>query len=349
MAGTGPVGGQRVYGGAGVSTTACRVALLGMVLVLIVIAYFPFAWSPPRTVPNQVTRTSQGSLGFGEANYARTSGTPAWLHDARTSGLIQVRLEANPRSLQQEAAIMMLASDYWHTDFTIGQDHSDLLVWLRRPGSDPNGGPAFTIDGVFQPHRWTRADLMLHHGQLRIEVGGKARLTEHLPADTLGVWDQGRIALGDEVHGGGPWQGQVRFAQVRTPGHAVDYVRPGALSIPASYLYLPDRIEPFPPADRVQWLTAFLDMLSFIPLGFLIVLARRPPMRPIPATVLTAALAVALAAGKFLFHDRHTAMITIVMEAAGGLLGAWLAWRLAQARRGTARPRAVDENARPGA
>jgi hypothetical protein len=183
----------------------------------------------------------------------------------------------------------------------------------------------------------------------RIDVGGRTRLTEHIPADSLDLWGQGQqIALGDEVHGGGPWQGQVRLAQVRTPGRAVDYVRPGALSIPASYLYHPDHIEPFPPS-RDQWLTVFLDMLSFIPLGFPIVLARRPPMRPIPATLLAAALAVALAAGKFLFHGRHTAVLNIVMEAVGGLLGALLAWRLAHARRSTARPRAVDGNARPEA
>jgi hypothetical protein len=319
-----------------------------MVLVLIVIAYFPFAWSPPRTVRNQVTRSTDGSLWFGEMNYARTSETPAWLQDVRTSGVIQIQLKANPQSLRQKAAIMMLASDYWDTDFAIGQDHSDLLVWLRRPGSDANGDPPFTIGGVFHPQRWTSVDLILRRGYLRIDVGGRARLTEHLPADSLGVWGQGQIALGDEVHGGGPWQGQVRLAQVRAPGHVVDYVRPGALSIPARYLYLPDRIEPFPPS-RDQLLTAFLDMLSFIPLGFLIVLARRPPMRPIPATLLAAALAVALAAGKFLFHGRHTAVLTVVMEAVGGLLGALLAWRLAHARRSTAAPRAVDGNARPEA
>jgi hypothetical protein len=320
-----------------------------MVLVVIVIAYFPFAWSPPRTVPNQVTRSTHGSLRFGEMNYARTSGTPAWLQDVRTSGVIKIQLMANPQSLQQNASIMMLASDYWDTDFAMGQDHSDLRVWLRRPGSDVNGGPPFTIGGVFRPQRWTSVDLILQHGHLRIDVGGRTRLIEHLPADSLGVWGQGQIALGDEVHGGGPWQGQVSLAQVRTPGRAVDYVRPGALSIPASYLYLPDHIEPFPPTDRDQWLTAFLDMLSFILLGFLIVLARRSPMRAIPATLLTAALAVALAAGKFLFHGRHTSVINVVMETAGGLLGALLAWRLAHARRSIAWPRAVDENARPEA
>ena len=340
--------GERVYGGAAVTTAVCRVALLGMVLVLIVIAYFPFAWSPPRTVRNQVTRSTDGSLRFGEMNYARTSGTPAWLQDVRTSGVIQIQLKANPQSLQQDASIMMLASDYWDTDFAIGQDHRDLLVWLRRPGSDANGDPPFTIGGAFQPQRWTSVDVILQHGQLRIDIGGRPRLTEHLPADSLGVWGPGQIALGDEVHGGGPWQGQVRLAQVRTPGYAVDYVRPRALSIPSSYLYLPDHIERFPPG-RVELLTAFLDMLSFVPLGFLIVLARRPPVRPVPAALVAAALALALAAGKFLFHGRHTAVTNIAMEAAGGLLGALLAWRLAHARRSTAGPRAVDENARPEA
>jgi len=340
------VSGGRVYGSAAVAKAVFRVALLGMVLVLIVIAYFPFAWSPPHTVRNQVTRSADGSLRFGQMNYARTSGTPAWLNDVRTSGRIQIQLEASPQSLRQDASIMMLASDYWDTDFAIGQDHSDLVVWLRRPGSNANGDPPFVIRGVLQPQRWTSVDLRLLRGDLRINVGARTRLTEHLPADSLQAWGQGQIALGDEVHGGGPWQGQVRLAQVRTPGHAVDYVRPGALSIPASYLYLPDHIESFPPKDLKSWLTVFLHMLTFIPVGFLIVLARRLPVRPVPATLLAAALALALAAGKFLFYGRHAAMADIVAESAGGLLGAVLAWQLTHVKHSTGRPLTVDGIAR---
>jgi hypothetical protein len=316
-----------------------RVALLGMVLVLIVIAYFPFAWSPPRTVHNQVVRNTDGSLRFGEMNSARTPGTPAWLQEARTSGTIQIRLQARPQSLQQRAAIMMLASDAWHTDFAIGQDHSDLYVWVCRPGSDINGGPPFVIPGVLRPQRWNSVKVMLQRGDFRIDVGGRTRLTAHLTAGSSQVWRPGHIALGDEVHGGGPWQGQIRVAQVLTPGYDVDYIRPGALSIPASYQYVPDHIEPFPPMNREQWLLAFLDMLSFIPFGFLIVLARRPPTRPIPATLLAAAFVAALAAGKFLFHGRHTSLTTVVMEAVGGLLGALLATWLAHAKLSTASPR----------
>jgi hypothetical protein len=340
------VSGGRVCGGAALTTAVCRVALLGIILVLIVIAYFPFAWSPPRTVRNQVARNAEGSLRFGQMNYARTSGTPAWLNDVRTSGMIQIQLVASPQSLRQDASIMMLASDYWDTDIAIGQDHSDLVVWLRRPGSNANGDPPFVIRGVLQPQRWTSVDLRLLGGDLRINVGARTRLTEHLPADSLQAWGQGQIALGDEVHGGGPWQGQVRLAQVRTPGHAVDYVRPGALSIPASYLYLPDHIESFPPKDLKSWLTVFLHMLTFIPVGFLIVLARRLPVRPVPATLLAAALALALAAGKFLFYGRHAAMADIIAESAGGLLGAVLAWQLTHVKHSTGRPLTVDGIAR---
>jgi hypothetical protein len=82
--------------------------------------------------------------------------------------VIQIQLQADPQSLQQSAPIMMLASDYWNTDFCIGQDHSDLVVWLRLPGSNVNRGPPFTIGGVFQPQRWTSVNVMLQHGDLRI-------------------------------------------------------------------------------------------------------------------------------------------------------------------------------------
>ena len=125
---------------------------------------------------------------------------------------------------------------------------------------------------------------------------------------------------------------------MHTAGHTVDYVRPGALPIPARFRYLPDHVEPFPPLGGLAWLTAFLDLLSFIPLGFLLVLARNRPLPPTLATLLAAALAVALAAGKFLFDGRHTAVLNIVLEAVGGLLGALLAWRLVHARRTTPGP-----------
>jgi len=318
--------------------TAPLIALLGMILLLTYSAYFPFDWDPPRTVRNDVTRSADGSLRFGELNAARTPGTPAWLHDVRTSGIVQIHLEFNPQVAQKQSrSIIMLASDFWHTDFAIEQDHSDLVVWLRRPGSTDNGDPPFVVDGVIQPQRWNSVDVLLRGGDLRIDVDGRTRVAKRLPADSLRVWSAGQIVLGDEVHGGGPWQGEIRHAEVGTSAREIDYVRPGALSIPEHYLYLPDHIQPFPPPSPEEWLILLLHLLTFIPVGFVIVWARRPPLRPIPATLLATGIAVVLAAGKFLFHLRHMAVADIVVQTAGALLGALLAWRLVHYRRETSR------------
>lgn len=228
--------------------------------------------------------------------------------------------------------MMMLASNFWDTDFAIGQDHSSVRVWLRRPGSDSGGNPPFTVEGALQAHRWTGVDVLVHNDSIRVQVNGRTRLAAHIPDDSPKVWTAGQIALGDEVHGGGPWQGTIRDAQVSTRGYVVNYVRPGALSIPAHYLYFPDHIEPFPPTDLADWLTFPLQLLLFVPLGFLIVWARRPPMHPIPASLLAAGLIVVLAAGKLLFHGRHIAVAEIVMQAAGVLIGALLGWWWARHR-----------------
>lgn len=314
----------------------CRAALLGMVLVLTVIAYYPFSWSPPRVVRNEVTRSADGSLRFGTMNYARTPGPPAWLQEVRASGTIQIELEVYPQSLRQDAALMILASDYWHGDFSIAQVNSELGVWLRRPGSDAKGEPPFIIDRAFRPRQWNSVNLILRQGDLRIDVDGRTRLTEHLAADSTSVWTPGLLALGDEVHGDGPWQGEMRLAEVRAPGYAVDYVRRGALSIPERYFYFPDRNEPFPPSSGLGQLYLIFEVLSFVPVGFLIVWVRRPPVRPIPAILLAAALAVVLAAGKFLFDAPREIVADMVMQVVGALLAVLLAWRLTRAKRTTA-------------
>jgi hypothetical protein len=304
--------------------------LAGIVLLLAVISYSPFRWDPPRIVRNQVTRTADGFLRFGEMNNARTPGTPAWLGQVRTSGSVRIKLEVNPLLPRQEASMMMLASNFWNTDFAVGQDHSRLLVWLRRPGSDASGDPPFTVEGALQPRRWASVDVIVHRDSVRIQVNGRTRLAARVPANSPRVWSAGQIALGDELHGGDPWRGTIRYAQVSTAGYAVDYVRPGALSIPGRYLYFPEHIEPFPPPGRAAWLTFPLKFLVFVPVGFLLVWVRRPPMRPIPATLLAAGLAVLLAAGRFFFDGRHMAVADIVMQTAGGLLGTLLAWRWAR-------------------
>jgi hypothetical protein len=321
------------------SLTVCRALLAAVIIVLIVGAYYPFSWNPVRPVHNQVTRTTGGALQFGRMNQALTPGTPGWLATARRTGAVQIQLTAEPGRAHQGAPMMLLGSDTWHADLGIMQTRAALSVRVLRPGSNDVGWPQFVVRKVLQPGQWSTVDVLLGHGHIRIAVDGTTRLDQPIPGNTVQRWGPGQISLGDAVHGGTPWQGQIRLAEVRTGSYAVNYIRPGALSIPRSYWYVPDHIEPFPPISTDQWLLAFVDLLTFIPAGFLIVWSRRPPLHPAFATLIAAALAVALAAGKFLFADRHTSLANVLGQVLGALLGALLAWRLARTgRTGWLRP-----------
>jgi hypothetical protein len=313
-------------------------ALLGLVALLAVTAYYPFDWDPPRTVRNHVTRTAAGTLRFEASSRATTAGTPSWLREARASGRVEVDLEASSwvAADRGPVAIMMLADDYWHADFVIGQDRDLLLVWLRRTGSRGNGAPPLVVPGVFRPHRWVQVRLRLDGAAVRVDVDGVTRLARSLPEGSLRRWDDARLALGREIHRGGPWQGEIRRAEVRTPSQSVDYLRPGALAIPERYLYVGDHVLPFPPPSKTEWAILLFHLGLFVLVGFLVVLARRPPLRPLPATLAATGIAVALAAGKFVFHGRHTAVADLAVELAGGLLGALLARRLLSSRSGQA-------------
>jgi hypothetical protein len=59
-------------------------------------------------------------------------------------------------------------------------------------------------------------------------------------------------------------------------GDSIDYVQSGALVVPPSYLYLPDHITPFPPPTSSEWVILVLHLLSFIPVGLLLMWTRRP-------------------------------------------------------------------------
>jgi hypothetical protein len=231
---------------------------------------------------------------------------------------------------------MLLAEDFWHTDFAVAQKYSDLHVWLGRIGSRENGDVAFDIPGVLQPQQWTRVQLHIVGANLEIKIDGVTEFRRTLPIEPLRAWRPGRLALGSEVDGGISWQGEIREAQVRTPRHAVDYVAPGELAIPTRYRYLPDHLQPFSPAEAGEWLAMLVHLVSFVPIGFLLVLARRPPTRPI-AVVLTAfGIAVTLGAGKVLFDGRHAAVADIVAQVAGGLVGAVCGWWLLRHQNRTA-------------
>jgi VanZ family protein len=300
-------------------------ALVGLVSMLVVVAYYPFTWDPPRSVRNTVTRQADGSLRFGTMNRARTGGDPSWLDAARRSGRVEIHLVVLPDFPQAEsdAAIMLLARDYWRLDFRISETDSRMTLQLRRTGSNVEGEPPIDVDGAFRPGHWTTIDVVFGD-RVTVAIDGEQRAVQRFGAGSFDLWSGGRLALGAEVNGGGSWQGRIRTAEVRTSAGSVDYVAPGALTVPASYVLLPDHVTPFPPPTPTEWLVLLIHFVSFIPLGYLLVTSRwfRGDVRS--ATFAAGALALALAAGKFVF-PRHTAVADVVVQVIGAFVGALIA------------------------
>jgi hypothetical protein len=302
-------------------------ALVALVGALVVSAYYPFSFQPPRLVTNSVVRDADGSLSLGSANRARTAGTPAWLDEARQSERVKVHLDVLPRVLQEGTPIMMLAADYWHTDFAFVQEGTDLELWFRRIGSTDNGDPPWGVAHVFRPGQSTDLVLAVADDRLTLAVNGTVRLAERLPPGSLRQWSAGRVALGSEVNGGGSWQGLMRTARVETQAGVADYVLPGAVEAPHRFLEIGDHVAPFPPPDGTEWLVLFLHLASFVPVGFLLVPVLGGPPRVRKAVTWAAGIALALAAAKFLF-PRHTSVADVVVQVTGAALGALLAVRL---------------------
>ena len=92
-----------------------------MVVLLVVIAYYPFPLEPSTHSGQRGDEGAGGSLQFGWMDYARTPDSPPWLPVVRASGTVEIRLEVNPRFAQGQGPMMMLAGDFTPRDFGIQQ------------------------------------------------------------------------------------------------------------------------------------------------------------------------------------------------------------------------------------
>lgn len=112
------------------------------------------------------------------------------------------------------------------------------------------------------------------------------------------------------------------------------------LETPRRYFYLPDHVSPFPPFSPTEWLQLALHLVSFVPVGFLLVWGRRRSTRRstdvLVAGAVALGLALVLAAGKLLFSERHLAVSDLVVQTVGAVAGAYAAARWCAARSSSA-------------
>lgn len=321
-------------GPAGRLTSRPAAALLGVcLLVLAVEAFAPFRLDAPGPRANGARRLPD-RIDFHGRNRAVTPAPPAWLEAVRDGAPFEVALTASAAEPHQPqvARLLAVSRDYQHADLVVAQYEEDLLVRVRRAGSDPSGEPPLRVAGVFATPSPRRIVVRRDGRRLVLEVDGRRESATDLGPSGLTRWDTSfRLALGDEHRGSRSWRGRLTDVTVVVAGRRFDYLA-GGLEVPTRIWYVPERLRDWYRPGGMRDLTASaLHGLSFLPVGALALVADRRRRRARAATV-ALVVSVVLVAGKVLFAGRHPSVIDLVAQALGGAVGVVLAYRLTETK-----------------
>jgi hypothetical protein len=181
---------------------------------------------------------------------------------------------------------------------------------------------------------WHKIDVRIKPGNIEIRVDGDTSVIAAMPDQPLEDWDPDfRIALGNELSGDYPWLGEIRKAVVRVGDRSFDYLTSGALQFPERFTLKDYHEWKFVPFVDVPYVRAALqdwviNLLGFVPFGWLVVMLRRPRPRVSLAILLSAGVSIAIEAGQLsVFADRFPSTEDIIMNTLGAALGAWVAKR----------------------
>lgn len=315
-----------------------RWALALLVVVHTFVAWFPFRLDVPGYLSVDVEREASGALVL-DGRRIVAEGRPPWTGtDLGTAEAVDVVLEVRPASALQHgpARILAVSGGYTDASLMIGQERDSLVVRVRHAGSDAGGNPPLLVHRAFARGGWVRVRLQVTDGRVTVAVDGLGHRAIAVDGVPMRTWDPDHpLRVGDERGGARAWNGEVRRAVVTADGHAVDYLAPGALAIADRAWYLPERLQqPLAPPDARARIRSTLHLVAFVPVGALVVAARRTPPGLAAVGAIAGAFALALQLGKIVLDARHPSVLTVLMQAAGALAGAWLLVRLGERRRG---------------
>jgi hypothetical protein len=314
--GRGPLGGERRrHRAVGV--------LLVFVVLLVVEAWFPFRPELPWQERRGPQVEADGAVRFDGSSLLAGRPDDPWVADVAATGRFEVRLDfRTTRSSQHGPARLLAATEDTHNAaLMVGQEGADLVIRVRRAGSDPSGDPPFRLPGVFSratSETWRTLALSAGDGRFGARLDGRVVLDE--PAVPDGWGPAFRLALGDEPVGKRGWVGDLRDVVVASPHTSRDLLAPGTLSGGSGLVW----------ASRVHGLVALGDsdpvvivlvrLAVFVPVGLALgVLAGRRR-----AAIAVVVFAAVLTAGKLFVAGRHPLLGDLVVGAAGGLLGVLL-------------------------
>ena len=304
--------------------------LFVVVLALLVVeAWAPFRPELPVLARSAPAWLGRGTVAFDGSAALESGGAMAWVGEAARSSELRVALEARSAGAAQggPARLFEVAADHYQANLVVGQSGPDLVVRLRRPGSDASGKPALRAPGLLADAGWHRIEVAVHDGVASLVADGVVVAREDVGPGALGGWDvAAHVALGDAVVGERGWRGDLRLARVEVAGgEAVDLLAGGVLEA-ASGVIVRERVHGvLALGNGDAWFLTVARVLAFVPLG---ALARRRWARFRSTASFVAAFSLVLLVGKVFVAGRHPVLADALFGLGGALLGAAWARRL---------------------
>lgn len=308
----------------------------------VAIGYVGMAWWPlildlPASRPNGAERDG-AAVRFLEPGELRGDPSPllAAIRAARGCTL-DLALTPATSAANGPARILEFGTDHERMNLMVGQAGRDLVVRVRRPGSDPAGAPPLTAARVLDAGRSTRVSISIATDRLALAVDGQDRDELRLSAPPIDAWDEPcELRLGDSPAGDRAWLGTIERAVLTTGGDDHDLLAPGLLRRPAALWYVPERLRLsadwyfFSPAD---WHDLLINVLGFVPIGLLAALGwRRRPL--LAAAAFGLALTLTMEIGQIVVVDRVPSLLDVLLDFSGALIGGWYVGRRLAGRAG---------------
>lgn len=317
-----------------------------LVMLLVALVYWPagfYPFSPLRAHANGALSEPSGLLAFPTPGLGISNPAPAWLARARENNLLELKLELRTRNTaQQHASLISLADSTGESNFSLGQHKGHLVVHWRSPSATGSTLRSAYIGKVFDCADWQTLHIRLSGNALRVVVNGKVAAERAIAANPFPAWSShARFAVGNRIEFYDPWQGEFRTLLVGAGEGWTDLLAPGALAFPSPYTFVSsDRTRhlfsldnPAPARALIKdWI---INTVGFLPLGVLLVALFRERMRVVAATLACFAVSLSIELTQILLPWRVPSLQDLLLNTAGGLIGALLTdlWLRLAARR----------------
>lgn len=310
-----------------------RAILASVLMILIVASWYPFRLDPPRVHANGLVTEEPDVWRFASPGMAVSATPPWWLAAALEHERLVLDFRVRPDRTDQTgparivsvAAAASASQDTRSHNLVVGQDDGDLVVRVRRPGSNKRGQPEIRVERVFESADWRHITLRLEPSAIIVEVDGESRARLHTPDGWAQTWDDQMVAsVGNTPSGSRPWFGAVRAGSASAGDTAGPLLDRHQFDVPDRFFAVPSRLSEG--VDRPRWErigTSLLHVLAGLALAITLVRAR-------PAGSVRSALAIAVAislvvnVGKVVIATRHPSILTISLQVGGASLGVLL-------------------------